>query len=122
MASASAPPYPPGRQGPPAALPAPRARALPPAPSSAGTGDDEPNDATLPGGIQRVAPAGAGGPGGDPAAGAGYPGQQPSYQGQQPGGAAGFDPSGSTVALPQRQEGGYTGQRPPAGYFDQQAS
>jgi hypothetical protein len=81
--SASEPPYPPGRQAPPAALPARPARALPAAPTApppAGTGGDEVDDATIPrSAIQRTTQAGASGPGGQPG---GYPGMTGGYAGQ----------------------------------------
>src|SRR6185312_7984076 len=99
MSSASEPPYPPGRQGPQAALPARHARALPAAPSSADAGGDE-ADATLPGGIQRVTQAGAGGSASYQGMTA-YPGQ-----GNSPGHPQGGDEwFGRTNAPPAGQPG-----------------
>ena len=69
MSPASEPPYPPGGQAPPAALPGRRARALPAAPLPDGAGD-EVDDATIPrSAIQRGASGGYQGQGGpqDPA-------------------------------------------------------
>ena len=69
MSPASEPPYPPGRQGSPTALPARQARALPAGSSSAGNGGDEPDDTTIPrSSLQRQAQAGPGEPGGYPGA------------------------------------------------------
>jgi len=63
----------------------------------------------------NAAGPGAGMPGGYSGSGPGYPGEQPGYQAQRPGNpreASDYDPAGSTVAFPQRQQDGYSGQRP----------
>src|ERR1700743_3998056 len=95
MSTASEPPYPPGRHASPAAIPARRARALPAAPSPAGTGDDE-ADTTMPrAAIQWPPPADQAGNGDQPG---GYPRTPtPGYPGQ---GTSGYPGQGTSAGSP----------------------